>query len=84
MARKKAAPKQSRIAEFLAMSEEHVTRASKRFDAARTTVTHAEIYGTEAHTVAARQTFKETAEVYANALRTHASLVMDYAAERES
>lgn len=84
MARKKGTPGQSRIAEFISTSEDNVDRSRKRFDAARTTVTNAEIYGTEIHAAEARRAFKDAAEVYADALRTHAALVTDYAKERTS
>lgn len=81
MARKKT-PELSRIAGFYATSEERVDDARKRFEEARTTLTNARTYGTEAHAQAAGQAFIYAAEVYADALRGHALITVDYAQER--
>jgi len=64
------------------MSEERVDDARKIFDAAVTTLANARTYGTAAHAEAAARVVTEAAENYADALRTHASLAIDYAKER--
>ena len=74
----------SRMAEFFEMSEESLRHARARFHAARTTLTDAETFGTEVHAQAASRAMAEAAEVYANALRDHAGIVVDYTAERTS
>ena len=73
---------ESRIAGLFATSEERVRDARRAFDVARTTLTNARTYGTEAHAKAAGKLFVEAAENYADSMRTHAHLVVDYAAER--
>ena len=82
MARKK--PQASRMSELFATSEDRVKHARKTFDAARTTLTNAQTFGTEVHTQAASRALAEAAESYSDALRTHAMIVRDYAAERVS
>ena len=79
MARKKDT---SRIASFYAMSEDRVNEARKIFDSAITTLTSARTYGTPAHGEAAARVVTEAAENYADALRTHANLSLDWAKER--
>jgi len=81
MARKKT-PATSRLAELLSTSEERIKHAQKAFDAALMTLTNAQTFGSEAHAQAAGSAFVEAAESYAGAMRTHAMLVVDYAAER--
>jgi len=81
MARRKS-PEEGRIAGLFATSEEGVEAAQRAFDIARTTLTNARTYGNEAHATAAGKLFMEAAESYANAMRTHARLVVDYATER--
>lgn len=80
MARKK--PTASRMSELLSTSEDRLERASQEFHAARTTLANAETFGTEAHAKAADQALVEAARSYASAMRTHAMVVVDYAAER--
>lgn len=81
MARKKA-PATSRMAELLSTSEDRIKHAQKAFDAAIMTLSNAKTFGTEAHAQAAGRALVEAAESYAAALRTHAMIVVDYAAER--
>jgi hypothetical protein len=83
MARKRT-PELSRIAGFYATSNERIEEAQRRFEEARMTLTNAQTFGTEAHGTAAGKAFVDAAENYANALRTHARLVVEYAAERSS
>ena len=71
----------SRIAELFSTSEECVNDARRAFEIARTTVVNAQTYGTAAHVATAQQLYQEAAESYADALRTHARLVVDYARE---
>src|SRR5271167_1576392 len=82
MARKRV-PAPSRIAEMFSTSEDRVEGTRKTFDASLTTLTNARAYGTETHVAAAR-VLTEASEVYADALQTHAHLVVDYATERSS
>lgn len=79
MARKKDT---SRIAGFYSMSEDRVNEARKIFDAAITTLASARTYGTPAHGEAAARVVTEASENYADALRTHANLALDWAKER--
>ena len=81
---KKKKPQASRMSELFTTSEERVKLSRKAFEAARTTLTNAETFGTEGHTQAAKRALVEAAESYANALRTHAMIVVDYAAERST
>ena len=73
---------ESQIAGFFATSEERVDDARKAFEVARTSLANARAYGTEAHAAAASQAFVDAADSYADAMRTHARLVVDYAKER--
>jgi hypothetical protein len=77
-------PQASRMSDLFVTSEERVKHAQKTFDAARTTLTNAQTFGTEAHAQAAGQALVEAARSYADALRTHAMIVVDYAAERST
>ena len=81
MARKRTS-EQSRIAGFYSMSEDRLVEARKIFDAAITTLANARTYGTPAHAEAAARVVTEAAENYADALRTHANLALDWAKER--
>ena len=72
----------SRMHELFATSEDRIKHARKAFDAARTTLTNAQTFGTEVHAQAAGRALVEAAAIYADALRTHAMIVVDYAAER--
>lgn len=74
----------SRMVELFTTSEERVKHARKTFETARTTLTNAETFGTEAHAQTAGQALVEAAASYSDALRTHAMIVADYAAERVS
>lgn len=80
MARKK--PQASRMTDLFATSEDNLERSREEFDAARTTLTNARTFGGEDHALAAASAFTDAASSYAKALRTHASVVVDYAAER--
>jgi hypothetical protein len=82
MARRKAPAAKSRIVELFATSEERVDQARRRFESAQTSLTNARAYGTEVHAIAAAQALMNVAESYADALRTHTHLVIDYAEER--
>ena len=69
---------------MFSMSQDRLEEARRTFDAALTTLTNARAYGTEAHAAAAAHALTDAAEIYADALRRHTSLVIDYAAERSS
>lgn len=71
----------SKFVGLFATSEDRVNDAGDLERTAGTTVVNAWTYGTEAHAAAARQVYMEAAESYAEALRIHAHLVMDYARE---
>ncbi len=79
-ARKKQEP--SKIAGFFGTAGENVERGGKRFYEALTSLTNAQTYGTPAHVSAAKDALTEAAESYANALRSLAHVVVDFAAER--
>ena len=81
MARKKAQAS-SRMVELFSTSEDRIKHAQKAFDTALVTLNSAKTFGTEAHAQAAGRALVEAAESYAAALRTHAMIVVDYAAER--
>lgn len=80
MARKKQ--QASRLSELLETSEERIKSAHTAFTAANMTLTNARTFGTEANAQAASRALIEAAEIYAAVLRTHARIVVDYAAER--
>jgi hypothetical protein len=79
MARKKET---SRVATFYSMSQDRLDEARKIYDSAVTTLASARTFGTPAHAEAAAKVLTEAAENYADALRTHASLAIDYAKDR--
>jgi hypothetical protein len=79
--RKKEQTQLSRLAGFYSMAEERVAAARKAFEKAHTTLSNARTYGTEAHVAAAASVLTEAAENYAEALRTCAHVVIDYAGE---
>lgn len=70
-----------RVVTLFSTSETHVEGTRKTFETARTTLMNARTYGNANHVTAAKQAFLEAAEIYAEALRTHASIVTDYTAE---
>lgn len=72
----------SRISELFETSKDRIAHARAAFDAANMTLTNARTFGTEANAQAASRALVERAEIYAGALRTHAMIVVDYAAER--
>jgi hypothetical protein len=74
-------PVPARILTIFSTSEDQVERTRKSFETARTTLANARTYGTEIHAAAARQAFLDASSVYADALRAHAHIVKDYAAE---
>lgn len=81
MRQKKQQP-ESQLASLFATSEERVESARKRFEAALTTLANARAYGTQTHAAAAAQALTDAAESYADSMRTHALLVVDYSQER--
>jgi len=65
----------TRMGDLFASSEKRLRRTKKAFNTARSALTNAQIVGTEA------QAASQAAARYADALRTHALIVVDYAAE---
>lgn len=73
-------PTKQKIVEFMAISKERVAEARDAFDTARTTYATVKVFGGSGDIEAARIDFQTAAQRFADRMREHATMVVEYAA----